>query len=297
MVAIVDLTIKIKAARKAGISPVIIIKEPEAAALYTLHYLKDKALNVGDAVVLCDAGGGTVDLISYEITQFNPLQLKELVPGKGGLAGSLMLNKRFEALVKDIVGEEQLIKLRGQKGFRLAMEQFDQTIKTTYTGKRDEEFFVNFPQADLKDVPESILTSNCLKLTGEMVKEIFDPLLDNVNQLVDEQINMIRLKRMSEQHPKANAIKAVFLVGGFGSSLYLRDYLQEQRPDIQVIQPHDAWAAILKGAVMSQLPEKAVITSTVATNHYGVSALYTYRETEHAGQTKLWDKYEKLWRR
>jgi uncharacterized protein YxjI len=39
---------------------------------------------VGDAFVICDAGGGTVDLISYEITQLKPsLELKELVPGKG----------------------------------------------------------------------------------------------------------------------------------------------------------------------------------------------------------------------
>jgi hypothetical protein len=35
-------------------------------------------------LVICDAGGGTVDLISYEITKLSPkLELKELVPGKG----------------------------------------------------------------------------------------------------------------------------------------------------------------------------------------------------------------------
>jgi hypothetical protein len=33
--------------------------------------------------VLCDAGGGTVDLISYEVDSVTPLELKELVPGKG----------------------------------------------------------------------------------------------------------------------------------------------------------------------------------------------------------------------
>jgi hypothetical protein len=35
-------------------------------------------------LVICDAGGGTVDLISYEITKLSPkLELKELVLGKG----------------------------------------------------------------------------------------------------------------------------------------------------------------------------------------------------------------------
>lgn len=41
--------------------------------------------------MLCDAGGGTVDLISYEILSLSPrLELKELVTGKGSLASFLM---------------------------------------------------------------------------------------------------------------------------------------------------------------------------------------------------------------
>jgi len=45
---------------------------------------------------LCDAGGGTTNLISYEITKFSPqLELKELVPSKSGAIGSLNLNKGF----------------------------------------------------------------------------------------------------------------------------------------------------------------------------------------------------------
>ena len=73
----------VQAAEAAGFSPVTLIKEPEAAALYTMHSL-DFTLKVGDAFVVCDAGGGTVDLISYEVTGLTPsLQLKELVPGTG----------------------------------------------------------------------------------------------------------------------------------------------------------------------------------------------------------------------
>ncbi len=67
------------------------IKEPEAAALYTMHCL-EFSLNVGDAFVVCDAGGGTVDLISYEVVGLSPsLQVKELVPGTGKLLSLLVL--------------------------------------------------------------------------------------------------------------------------------------------------------------------------------------------------------------
>lgn len=43
----------------------------------------DKGLKVGDAFVICDAGGGTVDLISYEIVSLKPFELKELVAATG----------------------------------------------------------------------------------------------------------------------------------------------------------------------------------------------------------------------
>ncbi len=67
-----------------------LIKEPEAAALYTMHSL-DFSLNIGDVFVVCDAGGGTVDLISYEVLGLSPtLQVKEIVPGTGKAQLSLL---------------------------------------------------------------------------------------------------------------------------------------------------------------------------------------------------------------
>lgn len=72
-----------QAAEGAGIHPVIMIKEPEAAALYAAKSFSF-ALQANDAFVVCDAGGGTVDLISYEVEAIRPiLQVKELVPGTG----------------------------------------------------------------------------------------------------------------------------------------------------------------------------------------------------------------------
>lgn len=50
-----------QAAKKAGIHPVTLIKEPEAAALYTLSSF-DHSFKAGDSFVVCDAGGGTIDL-------------------------------------------------------------------------------------------------------------------------------------------------------------------------------------------------------------------------------------------
>jgi hypothetical protein len=48
-----------------------------------MHGMKDKGISVGDAIVVCDAGGGTVDLITYEAVSLNPFKLKELVSANG----------------------------------------------------------------------------------------------------------------------------------------------------------------------------------------------------------------------
>lgn len=63
--------------------PVTMIKEPEAAALYILSS-NDHALQAGESFVVCDAGGGTLDLITYEVLDIKPrLELVELIPGSG----------------------------------------------------------------------------------------------------------------------------------------------------------------------------------------------------------------------
>ena len=47
--------------------------------------------------MLCDAGGGTVDLISYTVSSLTPiLTVNEAAPGDGALCGSSFLNRIFE---------------------------------------------------------------------------------------------------------------------------------------------------------------------------------------------------------
>jgi hypothetical protein len=76
--------------------------------------------------VLCDAGGGTVDLISYTIIELYPvLRIEEAAPGSGGLCGSTFLNHRFaEYLIaklnQPIIDDEET--------FAEAMETFDTVV-------------------------------------------------------------------------------------------------------------------------------------------------------------------------
>ncbi|KAL6900333.1 hypothetical protein GGI43DRAFT_383813 [Trichoderma evansii] len=264
----------LKAAEMAGLTPVQLIKEPEAAALWTTKKLK-VALNSGDVFVVCDAGGGTVDLVSYEVETTSPkLQVKEVVPGTGGMAGSLHLNKRFECTVKELVGEEQWSALHSSKGFQMASSLFEKEIKKGFKGDSDDdcfdddEFYVNFYPARLADNPDRGLESNT-----EDLMDIFNPVIDDILKLVDEQVERVKIKK-GGQGPKY-----IFLVGGFGSNRYLMKRITNTYSNIEVLQPPDAWAAIAKGAALSRMSSETTVTSFSSTRHYG---------------TKVWDDYDEI---
>ncbi|UKZ82707.1 hypothetical protein TrVFT333_010502 [Trichoderma virens FT-333] len=189
------------AARAAGLSPVQLIKEPEAAALWTAKKL-DVALHSNDAFVVCDAGGGTVDLISYQVEETDPrLKLKELVPGTGGMVGSLGLNQRFECAVRKLVGERQWKNLQPSKAYQSAARQFDKEVKKYFQGDNDEEYYINFPKGKLEDDEDKGLESNTWTMTGEDVMAIFNPIIYDILKLIDEQVESVKLK-LGGQNPK-----------------------------------------------------------------------------------------------
>ena len=83
------------------------ISEPEAAAIYALADMDILDLAIGDTFVVCDAGGGTVDLITYTIAALHPtLKVTEATPGTGALCGGSFLNRRFHAFIEEKLGNE-----------------------------------------------------------------------------------------------------------------------------------------------------------------------------------------------
>ncbi|TGO15998.1 hypothetical protein BTUL_0033g00360 [Botrytis tulipae] len=285
-----DLTLRVGifrvhalAARKAGFYPVTLVKEPEAAALYALTEFKDKALSIGDAIVICDAGGGTVDLISYEIVELDPrLELKELVPGT--------------EVLRELVGEAQFNDPENAKVLAAALRKFDASVKTKFRGNlAGDDHKFNFVDGKIKDDEKRGIKNRKWILKCNDLKLIFDPVIADIMVKVNKQVQDVIAKRISDNHPKAKTIKAIILVGGFGCSEYLKSQLDQAHPTIQVIQPYEAWSAIVKGAVLTQLPQKVSVVSTQATRHYGVTAHQAYHDIEDKGYPKFMDAYGK-WR-
>ncbi|KAJ6015379.1 hypothetical protein N7540_009970 [Penicillium herquei] len=126
----------LECAKNAGFDeelPIKLVSEPEAAAIHMV-VCSQTDLQVGQRFILCDAGGGTVDLITVEIVEISPkTRLRQVVASTGGLCGSSFLNRGFEALLRE--------KFKGPLWrplpMSLAIAQFEE-FKRGFTGQGNE---------------------------------------------------------------------------------------------------------------------------------------------------------------
>lgn len=73
-----------------------------------------------------------------------------------------MINRRFEDWVKTVVGDRAYLDLVEQDSYRRAMKTFDENIKPGFRTVQDEEQYINFPKANLKDDPTKGLTNDTI---------------------------------------------------------------------------------------------------------------------------------------
>lgn len=179
-----------------------LISEPEAAAVYTLRAIQPNSLSVGDHFVVCDAGGGTVDLISYEITEMAPaLLVEESSIGTGGLCGSVFLNYAFEDHCRRRLGDEMWDGLKPKTrlmGLRFWEEYVKRNFKYASAAAaeedEDEEEEISIPFPGLADDEERRIEGGFLMLRREEVKAIFEPVVADVVKLCKQQVDGIRGK-------------------------------------------------------------------------------------------------------
>ncbi|KAG5993963.1 hypothetical protein E4U43_003349, partial [Claviceps pusilla] len=203
--------------RPCGTTLVHFVSEPEAAALSTLGDQANKStVEVGDCFVICDAGGGTVDLISYRVSHKSPFTLKECVKGDGGLCGGIFLDQNFLELVKKKIGASWKTVSKKQE-LEFMNDKWDHGIKRQFRGT---------PRTWRLDMPNSVTQSGSQKRTRGLelvtsdILEVFDPIIQKIEALVKTQALAILSKYGKEPKPKY-----VILVGGFGRNAYLRDCL------------------------------------------------------------------------
>ncbi|CEP12097.1 hypothetical protein [Parasitella parasitica] len=242
-----------------------LISEPEAAAAYCEYKYKSWNLSDGNIFMIVDAGGGTVDLITYLIEDDTPPRsLKEVTRGHGGMCGSAFIDQNMRKLL--------LSKLTGDMPtcvFEMMMDNFIQFVKPNYLG--DEEYYLlDVPAGALPYIPAQLLKDGDSMVfpLHELRDKVFDPVLRLVVELVEQQIN------------QAGAlVDAIFLVGGFGCSSYLYDILKINFSHQvgEIAMPPSGELAIARGAA-AYIKRPNLVTSKVLRRTYGVQSRLPFEE-------------------
>ncbi|KAF7909369.1 uncharacterized protein EAF01_003087 [Botrytis porri] len=275
----------LSAARKAGFATnpmdqIHTIAEPEAAAIATLRELAApetlNAVQRGDNVLICDCGGGTVDITTYTVTSVAPkLTFKELCIGTGGKCGSTYIDRYLHALLSDRFGNAFDSISYSRKGpgsvlmnnWEMLKKGFGRNMENADTLELGPLYF------DLPSSHQYDRNDNVVFLSPEDMKSVFDPIVDHVTKLVQKQVDQAK-------HQKKADIHRIALVGGMGASKYLYNGLMSwcaSNGKIELLCPENPELVVLRGAGIRALEGLAPCIKYVR-RHYGFRISRVFRE-------------------
>ncbi|CAG8575605.1 1747_t:CDS:2 [Ambispora leptoticha] len=253
---------------------------PEAAAIHCLNIIESHGLEIGDTFLVCDCGGGTVDLTMRTCVEKDQLE-EETIPTMG-ICGSTYVDKEFIKFLEKCVGIDAIRKFKemhyGQLQYMI-QNFFNLRVKNNFKDDPKKfktiEFDIDQYCPKLKQyVSEEIqkeLDENdwIIELYYNDVKAMFDPIVDKILKLIQNQLN---------SNPKITC-SAIFVVGGFAESPYLISKIRKtfDRYVRKIAVPTNPITSVLKGAVDYGLNKEAV-KIRVLPRAYGIEVTNIFKK-------------------
>ncbi|KAH6674763.1 hypothetical protein B0J14DRAFT_652947 [Halenospora varia] len=300
-----------QAARNAGMldrrgTTLELIGEPEAAALAVVTDMNipgmQSSLKAGDSFVICDAGGGTVDLISYRIEQISPLKLAMCAEATGGCCGAIFLDDAFEKQIRTLISSKEFDKI-GVLSRRRMLNDWENGLKRSFrmNAAGDNTWHVNIPgfagmlAEDPIGTRESLLSSTSslfsdpgtLTLKRGHVEAIFSEVCSKIKDLVSTQLAVV-----GEKEGKRPI--CILPVGGLGGNEYLKDQLRSTFEDVYLRVPARPWSAICRGAVLKGLGNDLVVNH-VSKYNYGIATHVPFDKERHTEEDRVYRRLPEIW--
>ncbi|KAJ5186287.1 purine and uridine phosphorylase [Penicillium cf. viridicatum] len=200
--------------RKAGPTSLTFVPEPVAAGLAALV---DRGAYVesGNVFVVCDAGGGTVDVITYIVVDNQPLQLQEAVPSDGSLCGGIFIDEAFVSQLKNRIGRKWSI-FTPAGIMTMLTKEWEYGIKPRYAERNGRDIY---PLFILQPQLRGLNMNEYIYFSGSDIRNAFHTkAVPGLLQLVDTQL--------SKAHNKGLNVTGILLDGGLGSSPHIYECLE-----------------------------------------------------------------------
>ncbi|KAI9277780.1 hypothetical protein BY458DRAFT_538829 [Sporodiniella umbellata] len=263
----------------------MLISEPEAAALYCEKTCDKFDMKSGEEFMICDAGGGTVDLIVFKVERDKDGKevFRESTRGLGETCGSMFIDMHFRKLLKKRLKKMIRPSPNGkviipEGPFEHMVDVFVDSSKPLFDNTDD--VYCSVPMGfDLLQTsnPALGLDEGTITFTKEEIqRDVFDPVVGRIIQLC---------KQLQKD---TTNLKAIFTVGGFGSSAYLYQQLEKAfaSENIAIVQPDRPEMAVTRGAVIFGLnPTK--IATRVPRLWYGIKSTYPFDPNQDPEEYKV----------
>ncbi|PWN46077.1 hypothetical protein IE81DRAFT_344141 [Ceraceosorus guamensis] len=181
-----------------------------------LHFVSSQ-LEDGDVVVVVDAGGGTIDISTYECSNgvYNEVALPDCL-----YAGSITLDRAAEVLV-DSVLEDTSARNRAYKEWKRVKLLLKETTKDVTLSLYMNEDTTPPPNTTRRNAPAYVKGSDLI-ITKAGIKEIFKSSVDStVSSILDKMDYCANLR-------EALQVNRVVFLGGLGDSQYYRSEVEKR---------------------------------------------------------------------
>ncbi|KAG9298805.1 hypothetical protein G9A89_015826 [Geosiphon pyriformis] len=254
--------------------------EPEAAAMHCLKVVEEHKLKAGESFLVVDCGGGTVDLTTRQLRPDG--KLDEITERTGDLCGSTFVDREFMKWLGKNLGEVAMERVKTEHYGNLQyliQKFFCPRVKFLFEGdassyKNIDVDIEHWCPALLKyvtgDAREKMEEEDWLiELDFDSVKLMFDPVIKRIIRLITDQLKAAA---------PTQKISAMFLVGGFSESKYLRNRIKEEFINqVPIIaEPRQPMAAVVKGAVAYGLNMDTIKTRVLKWS-FGIEILSTWQ--------------------
>ncbi|XP_074934757.1 heat shock 70 kDa protein 12A-like isoform X2 [Phalacrocorax aristotelis] len=285
------------AAKEAGLisdmisEKLIIALEPEAASVWCRQLPQEGFItdssdkkkfeeSPGIQYIVVDCGGGTIDITVHEIQENH--YLKELHKATGGGWGGNRVDENFAAFLKEIFDDgvwEEYVKSHPTElqhmMYNFSLQKCSAVREAVYLHcyynltrvaecKKDISHF-------FEKVEGAVWCNGMIMITYEKMKSFFDYSTENI---------ICTLRKILEK-PQMARVQYILLVGGFASSIILRDAIREAfSKKYRVLCPMEAQVAIAKGAVLFGV-NPHIVVSRVSAQTYGLAVTQKFDAAIH----------------
>ncbi|KAI0918917.1 hypothetical protein AcW1_003564 [Taiwanofungus camphoratus] len=255
---------------QGGQSRIHFVTEGEASLHFCItNGLAEDVIKTGNSLMIVDAGGGTVDLSTYRITNGSPVAAVESVAPDCLLQGSTFVNGRARSFLQGALKQSRF---GNEEDIRTMLDYFESSTKPTFRNT-EKPSYIKF--GSLRDTDDKHdIKRGVLSLSGTEMAAFFRPSVQSIQQSIERQCKEAKAP-----------VSIILLVGGFAASPFLRSQLQEyaQHAGLKLFCPENQPAkAVAEGALSSYLDH--YVSARVARYAYGSRCVVPFHPVvpEHA---------------